>query len=55
MLPEAYANVSLALDAYKKVADQFREKIEVFASFPSNNMSLINEDESIEFTDGEPD
>jgi NAD-reducing hydrogenase large subunit len=52
MLPEAYANVGLALDAYKKVADQFREEIEVFANFPSNYMSLIHEDEAIEFTDG---
>jgi NAD-reducing hydrogenase large subunit len=52
MIPEAYANVSLALGAYKKVADQFKTEIEVFANFPSNYMSLINEDESIEFTDG---
>jgi NAD-reducing hydrogenase large subunit len=53
MIPEAYANVSLALGAYKKVADQFKTEIEVFANFPSNYMSLINEDESIEFTDGD--
>jgi len=52
MLPEVYANIALALDAYKKIADQFRAEIAVFANFPSNYMSLINEDESIEFTDG---
>jgi NAD-reducing hydrogenase large subunit len=52
MLPEAYANVSLALAAYKQIADTFKQEIEVFANFPSNYMSLINEDESIEFTDG---
>ncbi len=52
MLPEAYANIGLALDAYKKIAHQFEEEIAVFANFPSAYMSLINEDESIEFTDG---
>jgi NAD-reducing hydrogenase large subunit len=53
MIPEAYANIGLALDAYKKIADQFKAEIAVFANFPSNYLSLINEDESIEFTDGE--
>src|ERR1035437_8357866 len=52
MLPEAYANLGLALAAYKQIADSFRPEIEVFANFPSLYMSLINEDESIEFTDG---
>jgi NAD-reducing hydrogenase large subunit len=52
MIPEAYANVGLALGAYKQIADTFKAEIEVFANFPSNYMSLINEDESIEFTDG---
>ncbi len=52
MIPEAYANVSLALAAYKQIADTFRPEIEVFANFPSLYMGLINEDESVEFTDG---
>ncbi len=52
MIPEAYANVKMALAAYKQIADSFQSEIEVFANFPSNFMSLINEDESIEFTDG---
>jgi NAD-reducing hydrogenase large subunit len=52
MIPEAYANLALALAAYKKIAGQFKHEIEVFANFPSNYLSLINEDESIEFTDG---
>ena len=52
MIPEAYANVGLALGAYKQIADKFKAEIEVFANFPSNYMSLINEDESFEFTDG---
>ena len=52
MLPEAYANVALALTAYKQIAGNFKPEIEVFANFPSNYLGLINEDESIEFTDG---
>jgi len=52
MIPEAHANIALALGAYKKIADSFKAEIAVFANFPSNYMSLINEDESIEFTDG---
>jgi len=52
MLPEAYAALNLALGAYKKIADTFKPEIEVFANFPSNYLSLVNEDESIEFTDG---
>ncbi|MGA2207401.1 MAG: Ni/Fe hydrogenase subunit alpha [Terracidiphilus sp.] len=52
MIPEAYANIGLALGAYKKIADTFKTEIGVFANFPSNYLSLINEDESIEFTDG---
>ena len=52
MLPEAYANVSLALAAYKQIADRFQQEISVFANFPSNYLGLINEDECIEFNDG---
>jgi NAD-reducing hydrogenase large subunit len=52
MLPEAYANIGMALAAYKQIADTFKQEISVFANFPSNYMSLVNEDDSIEFTDG---
>jgi len=52
MLPEAYANLGKALTAYKQIADKFRPEIAVFANFPTNYLGLINEDESIEFTDG---
>ncbi len=52
MIPEAHANIALALDAYKKIADQFASEIAVFANFPSNYLGLVNEDESVEFTDG---
>ncbi|HEX4758219.1 MAG TPA: Ni/Fe hydrogenase subunit alpha [Terracidiphilus sp.] len=52
MLPEAYANLEKALNAYKQIADTFKPEIEVFANFPTNYLGLINEDESIEFSDG---
>jgi NAD-reducing hydrogenase large subunit len=52
MLPEAYANVNAALVAYKQIAGNFKQEIEVFANFPTNYLGLINEDETIEFTDG---
>jgi NAD-reducing hydrogenase large subunit len=52
MMPEAFHSIKLALAAYKQIADSFRQEIEVFANFPTNYLGLINEDESIEFTDG---
>ena len=52
MIPEAYNNIALALGAYKMIAERFRAEIEVFANFPSNYLSLVNDDGSIEFTDG---
>jgi NAD-reducing hydrogenase large subunit len=48
----AYDNVKLALAAYKQIAASFKAEMEVFANFPSLYLGLINEDESIEFTDG---
>jgi NAD-reducing hydrogenase large subunit len=52
MLPEAFHSIKLALTAYKPLADAFRPEIEVFANFPSNYLGLVNDDDSIEFTDG---
>jgi NAD-reducing hydrogenase large subunit len=52
MLPEAYANIALALASYKQIADTFKPEIDVFANFPSSYLGLINDDESVEFTDG---
>lgn len=52
MIPEAYANIGLAIAAYKQIVDTFRPEIEVFANFPSLYLGLINDDESVEFTDG---
>jgi NAD-reducing hydrogenase large subunit len=52
MLPEAFQSIKLALSTYKQIADKFRTEIEVFANFPTNYLGLVNEDDSIEFTDG---
>jgi NAD-reducing hydrogenase large subunit len=52
MIPEAYTNIALALTWYKQIAENFKAEIDVFANFPSLYLGLINEDESIEFTDG---
>jgi NAD-reducing hydrogenase large subunit len=52
MIPEAHRNLRLAIDAYKQIASTFKAEIDVFANFPTNYLGLVNEDESIEFTDG---
>lgn len=52
MMPEAFENLKLAFAAYKQIASSFKAEIEVFANFPSMYLGLVNEDESIEFTDG---
>lgn len=52
MIPEAHANIKLALSAYKQIADTFKPEIEVFGNFASLYLGLVNEDESVEFTDG---
>jgi len=52
MLPEAYAGIKMALAAYKQIADTFTAEMAVFGNFQSNYLGLINEDESVEFTDG---
>jgi len=52
LLPEAYKNIKLALDWYKKIADGFKAEAEVYANFPSHFLGLVNEDDSVEFTDG---
>jgi NAD-reducing hydrogenase large subunit len=52
MIPEAYNNIRLSLKAYKQIADSFASEIEIFANFPSAYMGLVNEDDSIEFTNG---
>ena len=52
MIPEAYANIKYALNWYKQIVPNFKDEIESFANFPSLFLGLVNEDDSIEFTDG---
>jgi NAD-reducing hydrogenase large subunit len=52
MIPKAFNDIKLALNWYKQIADKFKPEAEVFANFPTNYLGLINEDESVEFTDG---
>ena len=52
MIPEAYKNIKYALNWYKQVVPNFKDEIEVFANFPSLFLGLVNEDDSVEFTDG---
>ena len=52
IMPEAYHNIKLALRAYRQMAEGFHSEIAVFGNFQSNYMGLVNEDGSVEFTDG---
>jgi NAD-reducing hydrogenase large subunit len=51
LVPEAYANVKMALTAYKQIAGRFQDEIESFANFPGPFMGMVGEDGSLEFTD----
>jgi NAD-reducing hydrogenase large subunit len=53
MLPEAYANVKLALDWYKQVVDRFRDEADHFANFPGPFLGMVGDDGGLAFTDGE--
>jgi len=52
LIPEAYANIKLALKWYKEIADRFTEEAEHFANFPGAFLGMVSEDHSLEFTDG---
>jgi NAD-reducing hydrogenase large subunit len=52
LLPEAYANIKLALKAYKGIADRFAEEAASFANFPGAFLGMVAEDGGLEFTDG---
>src|ERR1700689_1334355 len=43
MMPEAYANVRLALDWYRQVVDRFRDEADHFANFPGAFMGMVGE------------
>ncbi|HEX9198987.1 MAG TPA: Ni/Fe hydrogenase subunit alpha [Acidobacteriaceae bacterium] len=51
LIPEAYANVKMALTAYKQIAGRFQDEIASFANFPGPFMGMIGEDGGLEFTD----
>ena len=52
LLPEAYANIRLALKWYKAIAGRFTEEAEHFANFPGAFLGMVGEDDGLEFTDG---
>jgi NAD-reducing hydrogenase large subunit len=52
LIPEAYANVQLAMTWYKKIADRFRDEAEHFANFPGAFLGMVSDDDGLEFTDG---
>jgi NAD-reducing hydrogenase large subunit len=52
MIPDAYKNIQYALNWYKQIVPNFKTEIETFANFPSLFLGLVNEEESVEFTDG---
>jgi NAD-reducing hydrogenase large subunit len=52
MLPEAYANIALALVWYKTIADRFRDEAEHFANFPGAFFGMVGDEGGLEFTDG---
>jgi NAD-reducing hydrogenase large subunit len=51
LIPQAHANVNMALTAYKQIASRFKEEIESFANFPGLFMSMVAENGGLEFTD----
>src|ERR1022692_95918 len=52
LLPEAYANIKLALAWYKGIADRFTDEAAHFANFPGAFLGMVGEDGGLEFTDG---
>jgi NAD-reducing hydrogenase large subunit len=51
-IPEAYANIKLALDWYKQVVDRFRDEADHFANFGGAFLGMVGDDGGLEFTDG---
>lgn len=51
LVPEAYANIKMALTAYKQIAGRFQDEINSFANFPGPFMGMVGEDGGLEFTD----
>jgi NAD-reducing hydrogenase large subunit len=51
LLPEAYANIKMALTAYKRIAGRFQDEIDSFANFPGPFMGMVSESGGLAFTD----
>jgi NAD-reducing hydrogenase large subunit len=51
LVPEAYANATMALAAYKQIVSRFQDEIEHFANFPGLFMGMVSEGGRLEFTD----
>jgi NAD-reducing hydrogenase large subunit len=52
MLPEAYANIKLALKWYKSILPNFKREVAAFASEPSAFLGMVGDDGKFELTDG---
>jgi NAD-reducing hydrogenase large subunit len=52
LIPEAHANIQLALTWYQRIADRFSEEAENFANFPGAFLGMVSDDNGLEFTDG---
>jgi NAD-reducing hydrogenase large subunit len=51
LVPEAYANATMALAAYKQIAGRFQDEVESFANFPSLFLGMVSEGGRLEFSD----
>jgi len=51
LLPEAYANATMALAAYKQIASRFQDEVENFANFPSLFLGMVSDGGRLELTD----
>jgi NAD-reducing hydrogenase large subunit len=51
LIPEAYANATMALAAYKQIAGRFQDEIESFANFPGLFLGMVSDGGRLEFTD----
>ena len=51
LVPQAYANVKMALTAYKQIAHRFAEEVQHFANFAGPFMGMVSSDDGLELTD----
>jgi NAD-reducing hydrogenase large subunit len=51
LIPEAYANATMALAAYKQIAGRFQDEVASFANFPGLFLGMVSDGGRLEFTD----